>query len=489
MIHSTTLSSIFLSSIIIAILLSLCVIKTTESQIDDKSLLGLILPTSVTLFSIIISFSILTLGHSASNHTTTILATYMKDKFVWCVLLYHIFFIVSVLFTIFYKLDYSFIILELFIISIVVLIFYLIYMINLMNPIFMIKKIKLNIRSEIIKLKNKNDGQITSMNIEDKLLDKIKEHESALENIVYNSYYKRDHEVIKCGLEIYYYIIINITDEYIREATEETYIRYITRKIIQHGQFNIKNNDFVSFDHAIEIHKKIAIFLSDKKYNYLPASPLYGMIYSMSDLATMCINNKEFFPVYKIIKDLGDIGELSKNANTVVTIDIIFHIIQFDANNMSDFAYSGIKSILRVLKTATTIRDAHLEKYFERLSYVIQNISYTRRNELFSSPYFNDKDISLLLNYVHNTIQAYNNIDILPHRAKKNLEYFLKFFKSIQPIYDGITAEIMYSLIKNIESVFEDNLKETFSDVFADIKSIANDISSVVDHFENERKE
>ena len=94
-----------------------------------------------------------------------------------------------------------------------------------------------------------------------------------------------------------------------------------------------------------------------------------------------------------------------------------------------------------------------------------------------------------MLNYVHNTIQAYNNIDILPHRAKKNLEYFLKFFKSIQPIYDGITAEIMYSLIKNIESVFEDNLKETFSDVFADIKSIANDISSVVDHFENERKE
>ena len=242
------------------------------------------------------------------------------------------------------------------------------------------------------------------MDIYDEKLTKINKQESALKNIIYNSYNKRDHEVIDISFEVYYDIIITIIDDQLKENPPESFITYIIRKIAQHGEYNIINRDLVSFNQVIEIHKKIAKFLINKKYDNLDASPLIGILSSMADLATMCIKAKENFPVYKILKNLADIGESAKNDNIQKTIDMIFHVVEFDGGNTQPYFHNSAIYILKVLTIMTTMNSSYLLRYFERFNYFMQSMSITKRKELFRLLYFNNVD--LLLDYVNNTIQA-----------------------------------------------------------------------------------
>ena len=470
--HSSTLSLIFIVPIILLII-GTDITKLIEHQTYNEELFNSILQATVTLFSIIIALSILALEHSVSNHTALILTTYMKDKFVMSILLYNILFIVSILFTIYNNYEYSFLILTLFIWNIITLTIYLFYMLHLLNPIFVTKKIKSNMIMELKNMK-KTNNQIANMDIDDEKLTKIKKYESALENIIHNSYIKRDHEVIGISFEVYYRIIIIIMDDQLKEDLPESFITYIILKIAQHGEYNIKNHDLVSFNQIIEIHKKIAKFLINKKYNNLNASPLMGILASMAHLATMCVKAKESFPVYKILKDLANIGESSKNDNIQKTIDTIFHIVEFvDDDEARPYLHHSVIYILRVLVIMTTIRSSQLKQNFEHLNKIIQRMSITKRNKLFFLLYSNNN--SLLLYYVNDTIQAEKTQKIPLHIAKRNLLSFLKFIKNTQPSsYDKLTIDIIYNFMEKMKDIFDNESLEKFSDICSIIDSDIN---------------
>ena len=74
--HSTTLSFICMA-ILATISIGILII---DDQIYDEDLFYLILQSTITLFSIIIALSIISIEHSASNHTSTILKLYMYDN-------------------------------------------------------------------------------------------------------------------------------------------------------------------------------------------------------------------------------------------------------------------------------------------------------------------------------------------------------------------------------------------------------------------------
>ena len=472
--HSSTLSLIFIVPIILLII-GTDITKLIEHQTYNEELFNSILQATVTLFSIIIALSILALEHSVSNHTALILTTYMKDKFVISILLYNILFIIAILFTIYNNCEYSFLILTLFIWNIITLTIYLFYMLHLLNPIFVTKKIKSNIIMELKNMK-KNNNQIANMNIHDEKLTKIIKYESALENIIYSSYIKRDHEVIDISFEIYYRILIIIMDDQLKKDHSESFITYIILKIAQHGEYNIKNHDLVSFSQIIEIHKKIAKFLINKKYDNLNASPLVGILSSMADLATICIKDKINLPVLKILKDLADIGESSKNDNAQKTIDMIFHVV--DDNEAQPYRHQSTIYILRVLTNMTIIRGSHLKQNFEHLNRLIQKMPMIKKNKLFFSLYSNN--IDLLLHYVNNTIQAEKTQKIPLRIAEKNLLYFLKFIKNTQPsYYDKLSIDIMDNFMEKMKVSFDNESLEKFSDICSVIDSEINSIIEI----------
>ena len=480
--HSSTLSLIFIVPIILLII-GTDITKLIEHQTYNEGLFSSILQATVTLVSIIIALSILSLEHSVSNHTALILTAYMKDKFVISILLYNILFITFILFTIYNNLEYSFLILTLFIYNIITLTIYLFFMLHLLNPIFVTKKIKFNIIMELKNMKKNND-QIANMDIYDEKLSKIKKHESALENIIYNSYNKRDHEVIDISFEVYYDIIITIIDDQLKENPPESFITYIIRKIAQHGEYNIINRDLVSFNQVIEIHKKIAKFLINKKYDNLDASPLIGILSSMADLATMCIKANENFPVYKILKNLADIGESSKNDNIQKTIDMIFHIVELDYNNAQPYFHHSVIYILKVLTVMTTINSSYLIQNFEHLNYFIQSRPITKRKKLFMLLYVNN--IHMLLDYVDNTVQAQKKQKISLQLAKNNLLFFLKFIKNARPpYYDKITMDIMHDFMVKMKLGFDNESLEKFSDIYNIIDSDIDSINKGVRYFKS----
>ena len=485
--HSSTLSLIFIVPIILLII-GTDITKLIEHQTYDKELFNSILQATVTLFSIIIALSILSLEHSVSNHTAIILTTYMKDKFVISMLLYNILFIMSILLTIHNHWEYSFLILTLFMWNIITLTIYLFYMLHLLNPIFVTKKIKSNIIMELKNIK-KNNNQIGDMHINNEKLTKIKKHESALENIIYNSHNKHDHEVIDISFEVYYHIIIIIVDDHLKKNLPESLTTYIVRKIMQYGEYNIKNYNLVSFNQIIKIHKKIAKFLINKKYDNVGASPLMGILSSMTDMATTCIENKENFLVHQILRDLAHIGESSKNKNIREIIDIIIHIAEFDDNDKQPYFHNSVMCILRILTVMTTMNNSYSIHYFKYLNYFIQSKSIRKRNELFMKLYFNNME--LLLNYVNNTIQAQKKQKIPVEMAKINLLSFLEFIKNIRPSYcDKTTMDIMHDLMVKIkitldnESLDNESL-EKFSGVHSIIDSDINSINNGVRYFES----
>ena len=476
--HSSTLSLIFIVPIILLII-GTDITKLIEHQTYDEELFNSILQATVTLFSIIMALSILSLEHSVSNHTALILTAYMKDKFVISILIYNILFIMSILFTIYNNWEYSFLILTLFIWNIITLTIYLFYMLHLLNPIFVTKKIKSNIIMELENMK-KNNNQIANMDIDDEKLTKIKKYESALENIIHNSYIKRDHEVIGISFEVYYRIIIIIMDDQLKEDLPESFITYIVLKIAQHGEYNIENHDLVSFNQIVEIHKKIAKFLINKKYNNLDTSPLMGILSSMAHLANMCIKAKENFPAYKILKDLANIGESSKNDNIQKTIDMIFHIVEFidDDDAAQHYLHHSVIYILRVLVIMTTIEISHLKQNFEHLNNLMQRMSTTKKNKLFSLLYSNNN--TLLLHYVNDTIQAEKTQKIPLHVARSNLLFFLKFIKNTQPShYDKLTINIIHNFMVKIKFLFDNESLEKFSDICSIIDSEINSIIEI----------
>ena len=489
--HSTTLSIISITSLIF--LFAINTIYVIDAQKYDENLFNLILQSTTTLFSIIIALSIISLEHSASNHTSTILKLYMDDKFVRFVLSLNILFIIFIVLVINFELNCSFLVTTLFIYDIIVLFIYVFYMLHIINPIFIIKKIELNIVNEIKKRKSDilNEQIIANISINDKTLSNILKYELVLENIIYASHQKHDHELTNMSLTVHFNIIIICTEHAkIGLSSHDSFLKYLIRKFDQYVHYNIKNYDIVSASKIIEKGKNLAIHFIDKEYDDFETSPLYGIIYSMTDLAKKCLHNK-IYSTFEIIENFGDIGEKSKNHNTEFLIYCVYDIAKEDNFKNITLCNHTIKHAMRILSVMTTIKTCNMiHKNFNYLSSIIEKIPDGNKNDIFYYQHFHNKSDSFILKYVDNTIMACKNNNMSYVRAQRNLLFLVDFLVTIQPKeYDEITSGLMYDLINNIKSkiINDDDLKNRFMPTIIQIDLCLNPIFSAVHHYQQIR--
>ena len=485
--HSTTLLSICIT--LAAILIAINVI--IDDQIYDEDLFYLILQSTITLFSIIIALSIISIEHSASNHTSTILKLYMYDKFVILVLSQNILFVIGILITINIELAISSIITTIFAWNIIVLIIYLFYLLHIINPIFILEKIELHIRKEI-KRKEKNilnDQTIANMSINDGSLLGILKYELVLENIIYESHRKRDHELTDTCLSIYANIMIDCTKHTKIKLinTQTSFIAYLVRKFDQYINHNFENYNIVSANQIIEKGIMLGMHFANKKYDDLNKSPLHGIMYSMTDLAKKCINDK-IYSTFQIMENFVYIIVKSKSKNTNFLAHCIYNIVM--ENNFKNIALCNhaIKCIMEIL-TVMIINNSNTVKInFNYLNEIIENIK--DKNHEFYSKHFHNKSNSSMLKYMNNTIIMYKNKKTGEIRTHSNLIHFINFIRASQPKeYDEKTSNLMYDLIQEIRSkiVNDDELKNKFMNIVAQIDLCLDPISDAVNRYQEIR--
>ena len=490
--HSKKLPLIF------GIVIFLIIVYATTIPIqytDDYELLGLIFQVTATIFSIIMALSIISLEHSANNHTSTILRLYIRDKFVLLVLFQNFLIMIFTLITIYYVLNYSFLILLLFIWNLFTLMIYLFYMLHMIDPMFIIKKIELNIMSEFnrkIRKNMSNDQRIANVLISDELLSSVLKYESVLENILYNSHNKRDHELTNECLKIYSNIIIHCTNyDEINESPPNSFMTYLTRKYEQYVTYNINNYDLVSINQIIETSKSICICLSNKKYTHIATSILYGIPLFITELAKNSLTKNKIFTSFQIINSFGDIGVQSKKSNTGFLISNIYEISQ---NNFISIELSNhmIKNILRILNTMTKIKTYMNYKHdFQILNSIVNQIPSKYKDEIFYITHFNSYNPNLLLlQYIDNNIIIYKNKKISLHASIRNLSYMVKFLMcNLPPTYNEFTINMIHNLMNEIKNklMVDEKTKRDFSPIIDMFEPTFTEFGDIVRQYEHER--
>ena len=486
--HSTTLSFICMA---ILATISIGIYIIIDDQIYDEDLFYLILQSTITLFSIIIALSIISIEHSASNHTSTILKLYMYDKFVILVLLQNILFVICILVIINIELAISSIITTVFVWNIIVLIIYLFYLLHIINPIFILKKIESHIRKEIEnKEKNiLNDQTIANISINDESLSEISKYELVLENIIYESHRKRDHELTNTGLSIYANIMIDCTKhtEIKLISSQYSFITYLIRKFDQYIKHNLKNYNIVSENQIMEKGKMLAIHFADKKYVNLATSPLSLIISSMGDLAIKCIDDK-LYSTFQIMENFVDIIVKSNNKNTNFIAYSIYDVVVENNFKNIDLCNYTIKCILKILTVMIINNFGMIKINFNHLNKIIKTID--NKNYKFYRQHFHNESNSLILKYVNDTISMYKNRNTGGIRTHSNLIHLINFIRASQPKkYDEETCNLMYDLIQEIRSkiVNDGELKNKFMNIVAQIDLCLDPISDAVIHYQEIR--
>ena len=310
-----------------------------------------------------------------------------------------------------------------------------------------------------------------------------------LENIIYESHRKRDHELTYTGLSIYANIMIDCTKHTKIEliSSQSSFITYLIRKFDQYINHNLKNYNIVSDNQIMEKGKMLAIHFTDKKYVDLDTSPLYLIISSMTDLAIKCIDDK-LYSTFQIMKNFVDIVVKSKNKNTNFVAYHIYDIVIENNFKNIDLCNYAINCILKILGEMIINNFSMAKINFNHLNKIIENID--DKNYKFYFQHFHNKSNSLILEYVNNTISMYKNKNTRKIRTQHNLIHLINFISASQPKkYDEETSNLMYDLIQEIRSkiVNDDELKNNFMNIVAQIDLCLGPISDMVIHYQEIR--
>ena len=302
----------------------------------DTTILHSILQSTATIFGVVIGLSIISIEHAAGNYTPKIIKIFKEDEFVIFTVISNILFIIFTSIIISGNLDHVRLCITLFISNMIILGVYLFYMMHMIDPIFLIQKIQFGTNKKIkywdsnLNIKKNNENE--------KLFEINEEDEATIENIIYTSYRKHDHQTSNYGLSWYSHVIdkyINLRSDNIKQTDE--LINHFIYKIRSYGNQSLQDNNLVFLNQIIDTEKIImaSMMKISSETNFTNM-----ILDDLEKYAVKHLNEQNNITLNKIIKMLLEVSLscTNKNRNAHSFIPIIVQIIKKRAMHV-DISY------------------------------------------------------------------------------------------------------------------------------------------------------
>ena len=384
---------------------------------SDTIILHSILQSTATIFGVIIGLSIISIEHAAGNYTPKIIKIFAKDTFVIFTIMNNIMFIIFTAIIISGNLDHARLCIILFIYNIIILGFYLFYMMRMIDPVFLIQKIQFNTNKKIKYVGTNSD---IKKNIENKKVFEINENESTIENIIYTSYRKHDHQTSNYGLSWYSHVIdeyINLRSDNIKQTDE--LINHFIYKIRSYGNQSLQDNNLVFLNQIIDTEKIImtSMMKISSETNFTDM-----ILNDLEKYAVKHLNEQNTITLNKIIKILLEVSLscTNKNRNAHSFIHIIVQIIQKRAVHVDVSYYLDVMNNIIINKLSCNY---NVSDDFSVISMLLSD-KYIKHDVSFLKKYCEGKN-NFVTKYVKKVIEL-DNV-----HATKNILGIINLFDRI----------------------------------------------------------
>ena len=408
----------------------------------DATLLHSILQSTATIFGVVIGLSIISIEHAAGNYTPKIIKMFAKDWFVIFIVVNNILFIIFTSIIISGNLDHVRLCITLFINNMIILGVYLFYMMHMIDPVFLIQKIQFGTNKKI-----KYVG--SNSNIENKKWLEINEYESTIENIIYASYRKHDHQTSNYGLLWYSHVIdkyINLRSDNIKQTDE--LINHFIYKIRSYGNQSLQDNNLVFLNQIIDTEKIImaSMMKISSETNFTDM-----ILDDLKKYAVKHLNEQNNITLNKIIKILLEVSLscTNKNRNAHSFIPIIVQIIKKRAMHVDVSYYLDVMNNIIINKLS---HNYNVLNDFTGLSILLHG-KYSNFNILFLEKYCEGEN-NFVTTYVKKVIELDNVY------ATKNILGIINLLSSIIKSTNCTDdKEKIQDLLNKIEKICHDEPK------------------------------
>ena len=367
----------------------------------DTTILHSILQSTATIFGVVIGLSIISIEHAAGNYTPKIIKIFKEDEFVIFTVISNILFIIFTSIIISGNLDHVRLCITLFISNMIILGVYLFYMMHMIDPIFLIQKIQFGTNKKIkywdsnLNIKKNNENE--------KLFEINEEDEATIENIIYTSYRKHDHQTSNYGLSWYSHVIdeyINLRSDNIKQTDE--LINHFIYKIRSYGNQSLQDNNLVFLNQIIDTEKIImtSMMKISSETNFTDM-----ILNDLEKYAVKHLNEQNTITLNKIIKILLEVSLscTNKNRNAHSFIHIIVQIIQKRAVHVDVSYYLDVMNNIIINKLSCNY---NVLNDFNVISMLLSD-KYIKRDVLFLKKYCGDKN-NFVTRYVKKVIELDN---------------------------------------------------------------------------------
>lgn len=329
----------FVSQVITAILFHVFLDGSITDQTTNFLVSGL--QATAAIVGIVFALSIIAIEHSASNYSPALLGFFKKDYFVWFTAGYGLFTIGFIGSTIMFGGNFTLLCFIFFLWNLALLGIYLRYTLDLVNPIYLNKKIRGAISETFKKIskkiekttneKIKNDSlyrglqpsmiKSVVMDYDKNLLKDVEKYETLIQNLIFRSYKKNEYESTESAFLSYPQII----KQYIELNPNhywpnDRFFELIQERIKGYAYDAVKNKDVVFLKQVIDSSVQIGHEMTNIKKLDSPMAynePLVHLIYALSKISKEYISwdtnlsDREWEGVLQITRALGKLGSES----------------------------------------------------------------------------------------------------------------------------------------------------------------------------------
>ena len=290
-------------------------------------------------------------------------------------------------------------------------------MMRMIDPVFLIQKIQFNTNKKIKYVGTNSD---IKKNIENKKVFEINENESTIENIIYTSYRKHDHQTSNYGLSWYSHVIdeyINLRSDNIKQTDE--LINHFIYKIRSYGNQSLQDNNLVFLNQIIDTEKIImtSMMKISSETNFTDM-----ILNDLEKYAVKHLNEQNTITLNKIIKILLEVSLscTNKNRNAHSFIHIIVQIIQKRAVHVDASYYLDVMNNIIINKLSCNY---NVSDDFSVISMLLSD-KYIKHDVSFLKKYCEGKN-NFVTKYVKKVIEL-DNV-----HATKNILGIINLFDRI----------------------------------------------------------
>lgn len=481
--------------------------------------------------SIVFALSIITVEHSASNYSHTVIDFFKRDFLVWFTAGYGIFTIGLFGYALLFNQEIVKICFIFFIWNIVLLGIYLRYSLNFMKPSFYINKIPISkefskIRKKVIQIAKNKKNTLKQFKIEEEafghphflsmalnenpeLLEDIKKYEQIVYAITLNAFEKKDFETATKGLSIY----SKITRQYIHlnpdyEWNENEFFQYIRERLKTFAKYAMDDKNDNTFlekvlNECISISKQLVeIRTHETSTSYIEPLAIFVLTIS-EDVGKGSLSKLNLEGVDKTIKTLGEIGVISvkktkKDHQTTQKILDIGELVKKDAFLSVRCIFQAFRIFFERAKLPTSeydMLDSDFKKFTEYASYVYSNVGGSGMvgNALF----FEGSDINPLI-YVNNAIESHNSSFFLDNKRRREDEIHFEKIHRVKSLKrhislivgtvgrishhgsKGMLVKIGISYLRN-KKIFKDTIFSHKEEIKKIIENLGNESENIAE--------